>query len=92
MRENLARPVERTTRAGVWENATTANNRRLRSGEKSEALLSGGVRRRLANQEMWQRADIDWPAKRKKKASLASERHLSTCFFTAPRIIGLAFV
>jgi hypothetical protein len=58
MREDLARPVKRTTRAGVWKDATTADNRRLRSGEKSEALLSGGVRRRLANQEMSQKADI----------------------------------
>jgi hypothetical protein len=58
MREDLARPVKRTTRAGVWKDATTADNRRLRSGGKSEALLSGGVRRRLANQEMSQKADI----------------------------------
>jgi hypothetical protein len=56
MREDLARPVKRTTRAGVWKDATTADNRRLRSGGKSEALLSGGVRRRLANQEMSQKA------------------------------------
>jgi hypothetical protein len=38
------------------------------------------------------KGNIDWSVRRKKKASLASERHLSTCFFTAPRIIGLALV
>jgi hypothetical protein len=41
---------------------------------------------------MSQKADIDWSVEKKNKASLASERHLSTCFFTAPRFIGLALV